>query len=448
MTGPTLAELLSLHSYNTRVVLTGTALLGLASGVVGTFLLLRRRALLSDALSHATLPGVVLAFLLLAALGGDARALPLLLLGAAVTGVLGMLAVTLLGRYTRLKEDTALAIVLSTFFGFGIALLSIAQQVTNVSAAGLNDFIYGKAASMLLADAWLIAGAAALTLICVSLLFKEFRLLCFDSGYTGAVGFPVLGLDLLLMALVVLVTVIGLQTVGLILIVSLLIIPPAAARFWTDRLPVMTIAGGAIGMASTVTGSLFSATFERLPGGAMIVLAAAVLFLVSFFFGTRRGLMMKLHRQWASARQVTLQNLLRDAWEWRETSGNAAFTLGQLHPYRSLSRVKLARAARRARRRGLIREESSGSYTFTREGERLAARMVRSHRLWELYLITHADIAPSHVDRDADAIEHILDPALLDRLEGVLREAARLPEIPSPHRLATEGEGGPKEEER
>lgn len=437
-----LAELLSLGSYNTRVVLTGTALLGLASGVVGTFLLLRRRALLSDALSHATLPGVVLAFLLVAGAGGSARALPLLLLGAACTGVLGMLAVTFLGRYTRLREDTALAIVLSTFFGFGIALLSLAQQVRGVSAAGLGDFIYGKAASMLISDAWLIAAVAGFTLLCATALFKEFRLLCFDSGYTGAAGFPVLGLDLLLMGLVVLVTVIGLQSVGLVLIVSLLIIPPAAARFWSDSLGVMTITGGGIGMASTVTGSLVSASFERLPGGAMIVLAAAAFFLVSMFFGSRRGLVMAACRRWALGRQVAMQNLLRDAWEWCESSGENAFSLARLQPGRSLSSARLARVAGRARRNGWLREESSGNYTFTSEGRRIAARMVRSHRLWELYLITHADIAPTHVDRDADAIEHILDPALIERLEAVLRADSRLPGPPSPHRLSTGRDAG------
>lgn len=445
MTPPELWNLLSLGDYNTRLVLVATAILGFSSGVVGTFLLLRKRALLSDALSHATLPGVVLAFLLAASLGGETRSVGLLLLGAAITGTIGMLCVTWIGRFSRLREDTALAVVLSTFFGAGIALLSMAQQMPGISAAGLNTFIYGRVASILYIDAILITVVGGFSVICCALFFKEFRLLCFDTGFASGTGYPVLRLDILLMTLVVLVTVIGLQAVGLILVVSLLVIPPAAARFWTDDFAATALISGCIGVASTVVGSLLSASFDRLPGGAMIVLSAATFFAFSFILGSRRGVLLESISLWRHKRKTLVQNLLRDAWEWEETAGNPLFNASDLTPYRSLQSTGLLRVIRRAMGKGLVASRGKGCYTLTERGRLEAARIVRAHRLWEMYLITHAEIAPSHVDRDADAIEHILDPLLLERLEKKLTGTRKGQDVTSPHDLHGVRPDGEKE---
>ena len=221
-------RVLLLQDYNTRVVMTGTGLLGMAAGLVGSFTLLRRRALMGDALSHATLPGVGLAFLLAPYLGLDGKSLPVLLTGAALSGILGVVAILYIRNLTRLKEDAALGIVLSVFFGAGIAILTIVQQVPSGHAAGLESFIYGKTASMIASDARLIAVAGLLSVIIIALMYKELTLLCFDEGFAGSRGYPVLILDLLLMALVVIVTIIGLQAVGLVLMIALLVIPAAA----------------------------------------------------------------------------------------------------------------------------------------------------------------------------------------------------------------------------
>ncbi|MCC5878095.1 MAG: metal ABC transporter permease, partial [Candidatus Sumerlaeia bacterium] len=389
-----------------------------------------------------TLPGVVLAFMLAASLGGGTRSVGLLLIGAALTGTVGMLCVTWIGRFSRLREDTALAIVLSTFFGAGIMLLSMAQQMPGVSAAGLNTFIYGRVASILMADAILITVVGSISVVCCALLFKEFRLLCFDSGFALGTGYPILRLDILLMSLVVLVTVIGLQAVGLILVVSLLVIPPAAARFWTDDLAATALIAGCIGVVSTVVGSLLSASFDRLPGGAMIVLAAAVLFGFSFFLGIRRGVLLEGISLWRHKRRTVVQNLLRDAWEWEETTGKAIFSQDDLVPYRTFHSSRMARVIRRAIGRGLVASRGQGGYTLTARGRVEAARIVRAHRLWELYLITHAEIAPSHVDRDADAIEHVLDPLLLERLERKLVGREKGGDVSSPHELHGMDSGG------
>lgn len=286
-------RVVTLQDYNTRVVLLGTLMLGMAGGLVGSFMVLRKKALLADAVSHATLPGLALAFIIMAALGGTGKHLGGLLLGATLTGLLGMGAVQLIRATTRLKEDAALGIVLSVFFGLGVALLGLVQKMETGSAAGLESFIYGKTASMLASDGWRIAAAAgSITALCGAL-FKVLAVLCFDPEYARAQGWPVAWLDGLLMGMVVAVTVVGLQAVGLILVVALLVIPAAAARFWSDDLRYMVALSTALGGASCLVGALWSALVPNLPAGAMMVLVAAAFFLFSLLAGRSRGVVAR-----------------------------------------------------------------------------------------------------------------------------------------------------------
>ena len=436
-------RVLSLRDHNTRVVVGGTALLGMAAGVIGSFALLRKRALMGDALSHATLPGIGLAFTAATAAGATQKALPVLLLGAAVTGALGVGVILFLRRHTRLKEDAALGVVLSVFFGAGIAVLGIVQQLGTGSAAGLESFIYGKTASMVPSDVALIAAAAALVLIACALLFKEFRLVCFDPAYAAAQGLPVLWLDLAMMGLVAAVTVIGLQAVGLILVIALLIIPAAAARFWTERVLPMTLASAAIGAASATAGAVASALWPRLPSGAMIVLVAAALFAVSMAVAPARGLLPRELRRANLARRVGQRHLLRAVYELLEAAGTPdaeppqAVAIESLMHKRSWSRRHLARLVRQAEHDGLLVPGPAGGVLLTDRGLVEARRATREHRLWEMYLVTHADIAPSHVDTGADAIEHVLHAPMIARLEALVEgdrrlDAEHVPQSPHP----------------
>ena len=269
-----LVRVVSLRDYNTRIVVLGVTMFGLAAGTIGTFLLLRKRSLTADALAHATLPGIALAFLVMVALGGSGKHMLGLLAGAFFFGVLGVGGILLIRHATRLKDDAALGIILSVFYGLGVALLGIIQDVETGSAAGLDTFILGKAASMLPSDAMIILAVAVIAAMASLVLYKEFKLLCFDQSYAGALGWPVLWLDGVLMGLVVVVTVIGLQSIGLVLVVAMLIIPPAAARFWTESLFRMTITSALIGMVSGYLGAMLSALVPRVPTGPIIVLVA------------------------------------------------------------------------------------------------------------------------------------------------------------------------------
>lgn len=429
-------RVLSLRDHNTRVVVFGTTLLGMAAGVIGSFTLLRKRALMGDALSHATLPGIAIAFLLCSAVGLVEKSLPFLLAGAAVTGVMGVGVILFIRRYTRLKEDTALGVVLSVFFGGGVVLLDIVQQLGTGSAAGLESFIYGKTASMVPGDVMLIGATGVVVAVCCGLLFKEFKLICFDPAYASVQGWPVLLLDVMMMALVIVVTVVGLQAVGLILVIALLIIPAAAARFWTNRMHMMTLLAGMIGAISALFGAAASALAPRLPSGAMIVLVAAGVFAFSMLVGSARGLVPRFWRRRALQHTIGRQHFLRAAYEQLEPTQNwtATLTLDHLIPLRSWSRRQLRRIARRSE--GAGRAVLNGNrIRLTRNGVEEARRLVRNHRLWEAYLVAHADVAPSHVDRDADMIEHVLGPEMIAELERLIirDQSPRMPR--SPHEI-------------
>jgi manganese/zinc/iron transport system permease protein len=438
-------RVLLLQDYNTRIVMLGTGLLGMAAGMVGSFTLLRRRALMGDALSHATLPGVGLAFLLAPLMGFDEKSLPVLLTGAALSGSCGVFAILYVRSMTRLKEDAALGIVLSVFFGAGIAILSIVQQLPAYHAAGLESFIYGKTASINASDARLIALSGMLSVVVVTLMFKELTLLCFDEGFAASRGYPIRVLDLLLMTLVVVVTIIGLQAVGLVLMIALLVIPAAAARFWTHDLRRMTLISSAIGGVGGIAGSAMSGLFDKLPSGPMIVIVCSCLFFLSMLFGRERGVLVRVARRLELNRSVDRQHLLRGMFELLETRETkvqttvACVTFSELLAMRTWSRFRLLRQIEQCRKNGLLVRNHDASLSLTATGLAEAARLVHEHRLWEIYLITQADVATGRVDQAADAIEHVLEPELIAQLEQLLAQQRTADGvIASPHPLDLE----------
>ena len=439
-------NVLILRDYNTRLVVISTILLGCACGLMGGFLLLRKRSLMGDTLSHATLPGVGLSFMLLVALGGDGKSLPILIAGAGITGVIGCAAVLFIREQTRIKDDAAMGIVLSVFFGAGVAILGVIQRMPEGSAAGLESFIYGKTASMVMSDFQILAFITVCVITCSLLLFKEFRLLCFDENFAAVLGWPVKFLDILLLALITAVTVAGLQAVGLILIIAFLITPAAAARFWTNQLDRMLMLSALIGAASGWIGASLSAFFPRLPAGAVIVLVAALIFVVSMLIGTERGVMIRFLRQSQLEKRMGRQHLLRSLYEILE-GGRVTeeliirtVPLRQILSRRTWSDRHLRDYIRRAYKEGLVEAPNKAdSILLTEIGLVEARQATRNHRLWEMYLIEYADVATSRVDRDADMVEHILGDKMVMRLENKLQAyriaGSLVPQSPHPIHL-------------
>lgn len=428
-TGQEILRVLTFRAgYNTAIVTAGATSLGIAGGIIGTFMVLRKRSLMADALSHSTLPGIAIAFLIATALGFDGKTLPILLTGAAVAGVLGVLCVQAISRHTRLTEDTAIGTVLSVFFGAGIVLLSVIQSMRGGNQAGLDHFLLGQTASLLMSDAILIAAVAGACAIVALLMLKEFRLVCFDDSYASAQGWPVTMIDMLMMALVVVVTVIGLQAVGLVLVVAMLIIPASAARFWTERLGMMTLLGGVIGGMSGYFGASASALLPRLPAGPVIVLVAGLIFAMSMLLAPNRGVLAAAARQISLRVKIGREHVLRGIYERLEVRGDAVDSLLPVAEVRSRSSSGLAWwfMVRWLAVRGFI-TRTDNELGLTPRGVEDAVRLTRNHRLWEKYLVEYADIAASHVDRSADLVEHVLSKQLVEELEHILHDEGRLP---------------------
>lgn len=295
--------------YTIRTVAMGAAVLGIVAGALGTFALLRRQSLLGDAMSHAALPGVLLAFMLT-----GSKAPAVLVLGAAVAGVLGTFLLLSITRYSRIKEDAALGIILSVFFGFGLVLLTFLQRNPTAAQAGLNSYLFGQAATLLTADVvtmTVFGGGALLLLI---LFWKEFKLLSFDRDFGSSLGFPMTAIDMLLTTLLVIGIVIGLQAVGVVLMSALIVAPAAAARQWTNRLAVMMVTASLFGAIAGVTGAFISSFGAGLSTGPVVVLVVSVIVLLSLLFGASRGLVWSWLQRRRNRRTLRTQAVLTDLY--------------------------------------------------------------------------------------------------------------------------------------
>jgi manganese/zinc/iron transport system permease protein len=289
---PFLDALLFQSGYNAALVSLGAALLGFAAGCTGAFLTLRRRALVSDAMAHATLPGIALAFLLMAALGGDGRNLAGLLIGAALSATLGLLWLQSLTR-TRLPEDAAIAATLSVTYGAGIVLLTVIQNLSLGRPAGLEGFLLGSTAGMLRSEAILIASGGALTLATLHLLRRPLAMTAFDPAHARLMGVNTRAADMALLLLTLACVLLGLRVVGLVLIVALLITPALAARLWCHSMAGTALLAGTIGAASGHLGSALSVALPHIPTGPAIVLTAFAAFTLSALLAPDRGLLSR-----------------------------------------------------------------------------------------------------------------------------------------------------------
>jgi manganese/zinc/iron transport system permease protein len=387
--------------YNATLVAVGAALLGMAAGVTGTFLFLRKRALVSDAMSHATLPGIAIAFIVMVLAGGDGRNLIGLLVGSAVSATLGLLAVQWLSSRTRLNEDAAIGAVLSVFFGFGIVLLTVIQTMSSGRQAGLEDFLLGSTAGMLYADAVTIAVGGALALALALLLRRPMTMVAFDPGHAASIGIDTRRIDLATMGLVMAVTVVGLKIVGLIMVIALVIIPPVAARFWSERSERVALIAGVFGGMAGYLGAAISASAPALPTGPIIVLVAFAIFVMSLLIAPARGTVAA----WTRARRYHRRVHLRQG----------LLAMAQGLPVHEAWTRRLLVAEGLARADGVP----------TEAGKAKAAQAMRDERRWAVLRGLPAYEAAASLYDGLRDIETVLTPdqlADIDARMGGLRE--------------------------
>jgi len=424
----TLIEFFSLQDPNIRYVLAGTILLGVSAGALGCFAILRRRALVGDAVAHAILPGVCLAFIF--AGGKDPF---MLILGAFFFGLLSMVTMDFISRNSRIAPDASIGMVLSVFFGLGVVLLTFIQTTGYVDQSGLDDFLFGQAAAMVGDDVLVFGGLSALILIVTIIVFKELKLVSFDPSFAQSIGYPVKRMEFLLALLMVLVITAGIQAVGVVLMASMLIIPAAAARYWTDSLRVMLLIAAGVGALSGVTGSFISYTAPAMPTGPWMVVSAAFVFFLSFLLAPGRGEIARYFQKRKLSRRVACENILKTLYSMEEEDGKTDRVRPgkELRKRRHLTRSMMKKVLSSLLRRKLITYYGGtpDGYLLTSAGRKEAKRLVRVHRLWEQYLSQHLQIAEDHVHEDAESMEHLIT----SEIEAQLRDSLGSPEL-DPHK--------------
>lgn len=411
-------------TYNTLIVLLGVGLLGGAAGLVGSFAVLRRRALLGDALSHAALPGLCIGFLI----AGD-RHLPAMLLGALATGLLGVAVVSVLRHRTRIREDAAIGIVLSVFFGVGIVLSRLIQNSTTVagSKSGLDSYILGKTAGMIATDVAMIAGAAVICLAVVLLLFKEFLVVSFDPGFARVQGWPARTLDLVLTGLIAGGVVIGLPAVGVVMMAALLIIPGVSARFWSERLSRVITLSALIGIGMGLAGTALSATYEKMPAGPIITLVGTGIFVLSALLAPRRGLVARIATRYRDRRAADRAELLRLLFEADESKKS----FEMLTASKAWSPARLRRLLAAAARDGEVHLGPVGP-ALTPDGMARASEAVRRHRLWRLFIAEYPDLVSLARPLTDEPIEATVPADVVAVLKARLQDSGRRTERGAP----------------
>ncbi len=424
-------EFLSLTDPNVRYVVIGSILLAASSAIVGTFTLLKKKALVGDAVAHSVLPGVCLAFML-----SGVKNPVYLIIGAFITGWISLVLIDTITARSKIKEDTAIGLILSVFFGIGILMVTVIQKSGNAAQSGLDHFLFGQAASLVGNDLVVFSGIALILMAAVWLFFKEFTVIAFDENFARSIGFPVRTLELILTTLTVLAVVTGIQAIGVVLMAAMLITPAAAARFWTDKLKVMIVLAAGLGAFSGLVGAYISYVAPAMPTGPWIVMVVSIIAVLSFFLAPRKGILFRLITQRKFRKQMLEENILKLLYQLGEAQGSyyQPRTIEEIVARRPFQMSRLKKGLRNLNRQGFLKSTEKG-WAYTRAGKRKGQRVTKLHRLWELYLTEYLRIAPDHVHEDAETIEHIITPELERRLEEKLRYPKLDPhqsEIPYP----------------
>lgn len=397
----------------------GSMWMALAASQVGVIALLRRRSLVGESLSHATYPGVLIGAIVAAALG--VAAIPVALLGALFTALLGIWVVHQLEHRLKVSQDAALCLVLSTFFGVGLTLASRIQFTHTLVYKQVLTLLYGQAATMTDPAVWASFALAALICAVIALFYKEVRLVCFDRSFSTVLGFPVGWIEGILFGLTALSVVVGLRSIGVVLMSAMLIAPPIAARQFSNRFGLVLLISALVALGSGFFGNYLSVVLPiwfseklSLPTGPMIVLVAALFCIGALLFAPGRGAFWCAGRALRFRNRCLEENTLKALWRFGE---GAEVDLSQLgHPI----------ALRRLTRSGwLVRKGKRCS--LTEKGYQRASHIIRLHRLWELYLVNCLGVGVDRVHRSAEEMEHILTPELESELTSLLHNPERDP---------------------
>jgi manganese/zinc/iron transport system permease protein len=398
---------------NVKVVFWGSLILCSISGLVGTFTLLRKRSLIGDVISHSVLPGIALAFII-----GQQKNPLYLIIGATITGWLSTYLVDYITKHSKIKNDTAIALILSVFFGVGVLLLTNIQHSGNAAQSGLDQFIFGRASAMNMSDVWLFTTVGSIICLLIVVFFRGLSLLSFDESYSQSIGFPNELLKLILSITTVVTVAMGVQAVGVVLMSALLITPAACAKFWSNKIIPMAILAITFSGISGVLGSAISYTYNGMPTGPWIVVVISIFAFISAFIGSKNGLLKKYIQRSKNNTKILKENTIKLFFN-PQTLGATQYQFEEIFAKSKMQRSTLKKGLKLLKREDLI-EFVNGVYTTTKQGVNEAKTIVRKHRLWELYISRFMHLQPDHVHDDAEGIEHVITPEIEKELEKEL----------------------------
>lgn len=386
-------------------VILGVAVIGFIAGVIGVFSFLRKKTLVADAISHAVLPGVCVGFIF----AGTKDPL-ILMLAAVFVGWLSVWMIDIIVRTTKLTEDSAIAIVSIFFFAIGSVLLSYISKSQNAEQTGLKNFLFGNAATMTELDVNVFVVVALFLLAIVILFFKQFKLFCFDEAFSKVIGIPVKSIEFLLSTLTVLTVAIGIQAVGVVLMSALLIAPAAASRYWTNKLYLMVVLSGVFGMFSGVFGVVISTLKDGMPTGPWIVTVLFLFTISTLLFAPKKGWFSIRKLNQMNKYKILEENTLKVLYQYLEVGKKQVNSMALLEK-RPVDTTELEKVLARLSKKGFIVQNNNG-FELTQTGESESMRIVRSHRLWELYLTKRMKFKDDHIHGSAETIEHLITPEI------------------------------------
>jgi manganese/zinc/iron transport system permease protein len=398
-------------------------LMCLSASLVGVLIFVRKRSLLGETLSHATYPGITCSAALAGFLGQDELVPFYILIGAFFSALLGIGCIHLLQSRLKMSSDSTLCLVLAAFFGVGLTVASYVQFSHTHEYRQIQSYLYGQAATMTDLHIYIYGGLSLAVLSLIFLFYKELQIVSFDSQYARSFGSVAVWMEWLILFLVALAVVIGIRSVGIVLMSAMFIAPAVSSRQLTDCLSSMFFFSGIIGLLSGFLGNYFSVVFSHysgwnaaFPTGPMIVLVASCIAIISLFFAPKKGLIIRYFRIIRFRSKKTKENLLKALWRLR----NEEVTLSHISKIQQKSKFFLGYLLFYFLWKGWIRKTSRGRYTLTKKGEVYGGRVVRLHRLWEVYLVSYLGVGREKVHKSAEEMEHILTPELEKELTTLL----------------------------
>lgn len=397
----------SFQDGNITNVLLGTLMLGFTCGIVGVLVVLNKKALIVDAVSHSILPGICIGFML-----SGVKNPIYLIAGGMAAGALAVFLVDWLSKSSRIKKDAAIAITLSILFSVGVILLNLIQHSGNSNQSGLSDFLFGKAATIVRSDLYVFGAMSAIVLAIIPIFYQHFKIALFDGGFAKTIGLSEKLIQTLISGLIIISTAIGIQTVGIILMSALIITPASSAFFWTNNFKKSIILSGTFAAVSSVLGVFISYLSPDMPTGPWIIVVLSTIAILSAFF-SKKGLITKKIKAIKNGRKMISDNVLKVLYKLGEKQNqiDKGRSVREIQNFRSIASTELSQGLRILKSNGFV-IEAGAIWTLTEKGITEAKRIIRIHRLWELYMQKFMQIQSDHVHESAESIEHIMTPEL------------------------------------